>query len=293
MIALESLVASGKLTEEAVAPFLKNESADIRALAVGTIPVALIDLKTTAMTDASPMVRAEAMRRLTDPMAKNVLLQALESDDPFIQEAARLGLRRSLTADELVALAGGKIVSPRQRLGLLLIVRDLDHPGTEALLPEFLADPDPLIRFAATQWIGEHRLKGFRPQLLAGLSSATATKNLFEATLVALEQLDGKTHGPKEEVAGQEYIVHLLNDPHTSSPVLERGLRMLPPGHPALSFDRLRRLATDSDRAVAIEAVRTLSQSSMPARFAFLNQLAIDRSGAIAASCRGDRRAGR
>ena len=62
-------------------------------------PVTLIDLKAIAASDASGLVRAEAMRRLADPAAKDILLKALESDDPFIQQAARLGLRRSLTID--------------------------------------------------------------------------------------------------------------------------------------------------------------------------------------------------
>ena len=110
-----------------------------------------------------------------------------------------------------------KDLAASRRLGLLLILRDSGRPEYRCALTGFLADPDPLIRFAAIQWVGEHRLKQFRPQLLAGLASGTATKNLFEATLAALEQLDGKTRGPKDEVAGEDYIVGLLNDPHTSS----------------------------------------------------------------------------
>ncbi len=60
--------------------------------------------------------------------------------------------------------------------------------------------------------------------MLSGLASSAVTRNLFEATLAALERLDGKARGPKEEVAGEEYIVALLNDPKTTAPVFERGL---------------------------------------------------------------------
>jgi putative membrane-bound dehydrogenase-like protein len=278
---LERLVAAGRGSDDIIADCLKSASADVRALAVRIVPTNRIDLKTTAASDASPLVRAEAMRRLAEPAAKDVLLKALESDDPFIRQAARLGLRRSLGIHELIALAGKRELLPHQRLGLLLILRDLGRPETVALLPEFLADSDPLIRFAAIQWIGEHRLKQFRPQLLTGLASGTATKNLFEGTLAALEQLDGNVRGSRDELAGEDYIVGLLNDPHTSANVLERGLRMLRPGHPALTLDRLRRLATANDQAVAIEAVRTLSQSSIPGRFALLSKLALDRNIAV------------
>ena len=49
-----------------------------------------------------PLVRASALRRLADPAAKGTLLKALESDDPFLQQAAREGLKRSLKFPELI-----------------------------------------------------------------------------------------------------------------------------------------------------------------------------------------------
>jgi putative membrane-bound dehydrogenase-like protein len=277
-VTLEVLLGAGNVSDSVIAHCLKSDSADVRALAARIVPVEKLDLKTIADSDSSPLVRAEAMRRLSDPVAKNILLNALESDDPFLQQAARRGLQRSLKIEELLALATTKDLTACQRLGLLLILRETGRPESVALLPEFLADPDPLIRFAATQWVGEHRLKQFRAQLLAGLASGAATKNLFEATLAALEQLDNKTRGPRDEITGEDYIVGLLNDPRTSAGVLERGLRMLRPDHTALTLDRLRRLATGSEKAVAIEAVRTLSQSSIPGRVAFLSKLALDRN---------------
>ena len=42
-------------------------------------------------TDESPVARAEALRHMADPAAKGILLKALESDDPFLQQAARHG----------------------------------------------------------------------------------------------------------------------------------------------------------------------------------------------------------
>ena len=131
------------------------------------------------------------------------------------------------------------------------------------------------------------------PSVAGGPRLERGHENLFEATLAALELLDGKTRGPRDEVAGEDYIAALLKDPRTSAAVLERGLRMLRPDHPALTLDRLRRFAMGSDEAVAIEAVRTLCQSPFPGRFAILSKLATDQNVATAASCRGDRGAGR
>ena len=280
-IALESLAASDSMKDEAIAPFLKNDSADVRALAARILPSDRIDLKAIATSDSSPLVRAEAMRRLTDPAASDVLLKALESDDPFVQQAARRGLLRSLKIGELIGLAATKDVTARQRLGLLLVLRDSGRPEASTLIPRFLADPDPLIRFAAIQWIGEHRLEQYRTSLLTGLASSAATRNLFEATLAALEQLDGKIRNPLNEMAGEDYIVALLRDSRTSAPVLERGLRMLRPNHPALTLDRLMRFATGNVEGIAIEAVRTLSQSQSPGRFAVLSKLATDRNAPL------------
>jgi len=277
-IALTSVAATGKIDDALAASFLHNDSAAVRALAVQILPAARMDLKAIAGSDASPLVRAGAMRRLADPAAKDILLKALESDDPFLQQAARQGLRRSLKTGEMVAIAGSKELAPGRRLGLLLILRDSDRPEARALLPRFLADRDPSIRFAAIQWVGEHRLTEFRPQLTAGLASSAATRNLFEATLAALEQLDNKVRGPREEVAGEDYIAALLKDPQTPAAVLERGLRMLRPDHPALSIDRLRRFLSRPEEAVRIEAVRSLSQGRFPERFELLAKLAGDRS---------------
>jgi putative membrane-bound dehydrogenase-like protein len=271
--------ASGP-NDESSAAHLRDGSANVRALAVRIAPAGHIDLKAIAATDASPLVRAEALRRLADPGAKDILLKALESDDPFVQQAARRGVQRSLDLGALVALAGSKDLAPARRLGLLLILRDTARPEARALLPRFLADSDPSIRFAAIQWVGEHRLEADRTQLLAGLTSGSATRELFEATLAALDQLDGRRRDPRNEMAGEEYIARLLNDPQTPPPVLRRGLRMLRPDHPALTLALLKRFLASSDLPTRIEAVRGLSQSPLAGRFEVLASLAADAAAA-------------
>jgi putative membrane-bound dehydrogenase-like protein len=275
--ALEALAASPSSKSESVSSFLRDDSADVRALAARILPAARIDLKAIAASDASALVRADAMHRLADHSAKDGLLNALESDDPFVQQAACEGLRRSLKIDELIALAGTKDLTPIRRLGLLLILRASGQPEACAMVPGFLSDPDPRIHFAAIQWVGEQRLKALRPQLLAGLASSAATRNLFEATLAAVEQLDGKKRGPQDEIPGEDYIAALLKDARTSAPVLRRALRMLRPDHPALTLDRLRHFVNGHDEAVAIEAVRSFCQNPLAARFDALARLAEDK----------------
>ena len=259
-----------------IANFVHSKSDAVRAMAVRSIPADRLELKGIALKDASPLVRAEAMRRLADPAAKDLLLKALESDDPFIQQGARLGLRKSIGMSELVVIAGSRDLNPSQRLGLLLILRDLDSPDARKLLPKFLADTEPSIRFAAIQWVGEHRLESYRPQLMEALSSTAATRVLFEGTLAALDRLDVKRKNPLDELAGEDYIVTLLRDSKTPPTVISRALRMLRPDHPALTLTLLKRLLDSSDQTVRLEAVRSLSQSLLPDRFELLANLAFD-----------------
>jgi putative membrane-bound dehydrogenase-like protein len=278
--ALAAAGLEGRIDDTSVASFLHSDLTDLRALGVSILPASRIDLKAIAGSDASPLVRAAALRRMTDPSAKEALLKALESDDSFLQQAARRGLRRSLQTSELVAIAGQQGLTPAQRLGILLVLRDDDRPEARTRLPVFLADHDASIRFAAIQWVGEHRIEPFRRQLLLSLASSTATRSEFEAALAALERLDGKRRDPTDEFAGEDYIVALLRHPQTSAAVLQRGLRMLRPDHPALSLDRLRRFLTRPEEAVRLEAVRTMCQSPLSGRFEILAKLAEDQSAA-------------
>jgi putative membrane-bound dehydrogenase-like protein len=272
------IAATSPKTPKSVSAFIHDDSGDIRAFATRLLPLDHPDLMTIAAADPSPLVRATAMRRLAESGARELLLKGLDSDDPFIKQAARLGLRRSFTIDELATLARGKDTNPARRLGLLLILRESNQPEARRLLPEFLADADPLVRSAAIQWVGESRLEAFRPELLASPSAASATRNQFEATLAALELLDRKLRAPTDEVAGEDYIAALLSKPATPPAVERRALRMLRPDHPVLTIDRFRRLVKSPDEGVRIEAVRSLSQSGQTDRFGILAELADDRS---------------
>lgn len=229
-----------------------------------------------------PLARAETLRRTFDPSARDVLLAGLDSDDPFMQQAARHGLKNALKPADLAAIAGSTDLAPKRRLGLLLILRDLDGPEGRALIPRFLADADPSIRFAAIQWIGEHRLESYRPTLLEGLSSPSATREQFQATLAALEMLDRRRRDSRDELAGEDYIAALLRNDRTPPAILRRGLRMLRPDHPSLTIALLQKLLASPDGATRIEAVRSLARGRHDRRFGILAGIASDPSAAEA-----------
>jgi len=76
-----------------------------------------------------------------------------------IAQAARHGLAR-IGVD--AAQIDWTKLDAGQRLAALLMLREYDIPSGTEHLGRLLADPDTDVRFAAIQWVGEERLKGFR-----------------------------------------------------------------------------------------------------------------------------------
>ena len=120
----------------------------------------------------------------------------------------------------LVALAGSKDLSAAQRLGLLLILARLRISSeAEAVLPGFLSDPDPRIRFAAIQWVGEHRLKEFRSTLQAGAGFDVRRREICSRP--RWRRSRGSTArrvGLQDELAGEDYVAALLKDRANTRP---------------------------------------------------------------------------
>ena len=105
-------------------------------------------------------------------------------------------------------------------------------------MPGFLSDPDPDVRFAAIQWVGEHRLTEFRPRLQAGLASSAETRDALRGDAGGAR--DGSTARRavlRDEVAGEDYVVALLRDARTPAPVLAARAENAP-ARPSCPHDR-------------------------------------------------------
>ena len=110
---------------------MKNDSADVRALAALSLPPDRIDLKAIAASDASPLVRAEAMRRLTESLnrADSALTDLQRITRPLGDRSERI----SRNADEgLVQL--NQILSDVRAL-----LRAVDR--SDGTFRKFLTDP--------------------------------------------------------------------------------------------------------------------------------------------------------
>jgi len=258
--ALSALIAAGAIDKDMRQTSLADASTDVRALAARLLPGA--DAIAQAMHESqTPEVRAEALRRCTDSIAKPVLMKALQSADPFVRQAARQGLKQ--TSDVATLIADCQVPDAKQRLEIVLVLRESADPAARAVLPQLLADPDPTVRFAAVQWVGEQALVEFRQPLEAGLAEGATTRELFEAYLASLERLDGVARVPKDEVSGEDYVLKVLLAVQTPPEVRARALRMIRPEHPALAgklagFVGAWHNDTMNDERVRLEAVRTL-----------------------------------
>ncbi|HEX3727531.1 MAG TPA: PVC-type heme-binding CxxCH protein, partial [Pirellulales bacterium] len=163
-----------------------DSAAGIRALAIRCLPATSNFGDWIDSTDSE--VRADALRRTTDSAHGEILWKNACSGDAFVAEAARIGLAGS----GLVLWKGNYSArSPAERLAAVLVLRQINDPRAQAMLPGFLSDADTAVRFAAIQWVGEERLNDFRQPLVAALSAGPATARLFGGYLAALERLDG------------------------------------------------------------------------------------------------------
>ena len=193
--------------------------------------------------------------------------------DPFMRQAALVGLKRSrflkATTDRWK-----KLDDPACRVGILLYYRDSNIADAHTLLPAFLSDPDPTVRFCAVQWVGEERLDAYRPRVLALLQSGATTSQLFEACLAALDLLDGKSPASLDETGADSYIARLLLDENTSDDVRGRALRMLDPKHASVTVEFLSPLLASADPTVQLEAIRTLRESQLPGAAEILAKVA-------------------
>ncbi len=254
---------------------LSDPSLAVRALAVRSMPATKLEPMIAKLIDSNqpPAVRAEGLRRDTDPSTRDAALAALDEPDPFLRQAARQALGQMPSA--IITIDPAKLPTPHQRLGLMLAPCAVDEPAGRKLLPGLLNDPDPAIRFAAIEWIGEERIKALRPRIAEILNGEANTRELFESCVAALELIDG-TQRP-DEFHGEQYVVHVLTDAHTSNVMRRLALRMIRPDHPALTIDRLKSFLASPDEPLRTEAIRSLRDSPRPARIDLLAAVAGDK----------------
>ncbi|MBI2825640.1 MAG: c-type cytochrome [Planctomycetia bacterium] len=253
---------------------LDDASNDMRALAVRLASDDQAAFVKMAAAGESGEVRGAALRRTRGAGAMPVLLPASSDTDPFIRQAALVGLRQSTTIDDRLRLAGSQQATVR--LAALFLLREANDARARAALERLLVDDDASVRFAAIQWVAEERLSAYRGRIAASLAGGATTRNSFEACLAALERLDGVRREVKDESSGEQYVLALLRDAATPAAVRSRALRSLRPDNPELTASMLLQFAGDGAAAMRLEAVRTLRERSDPESAGILARIAED-----------------
>jgi putative heme-binding domain-containing protein len=210
-------------------------------------------------------------------------LSLFESDDPFIQQAARYALAET-SVKELLKHRTSK--SGDVRLNIAILLSESLDKQAETAIPELLKDTDPRVRLVTLKWIAIRRLARFEPLVLAALQSDDLTPKLFDATLACVELLRGSS-GQKIEDGLQQMTADLLAEGKISAPVTALALRKVrgietkelgSEKTDALSIEQLLKFVNHDDPEVRLESVRSLRELNDEGRHAVLCGIATDAS---------------
>jgi putative membrane-bound dehydrogenase-like protein len=258
---------------------LKDEALEVRGAAIDLIG----DEKKVlalAINDPSAYVRMQAILHLRNEHSRMAVFKNLGSADPFLVAAALEFLGRPGGSSELLSLAVGSD-DARLRLGVLLALRRAGEATGRKHLPKFLADPDPAVRRAAIQWVGEERLKEFQESIADSAAKEPVTRDLFEALLAATAMLaDGGKSSP--ETSGEEHLARVVKDVKQPAVFRTFALRMLRPDHPVLTTDLLAEMLK-GPQPLRSEVVRTMAMRADAGTQRMLRALASDDSAAAGA----------
>jgi putative membrane-bound dehydrogenase-like protein len=231
------------------------------------VPVTPADLDKSV----PPIARADSLRRSKEEDCLPAQKEALLDHDPFIRCAARYGLGNALTTEEVVD--SFKKAVPPSRAEWLLILHDTGADPNLGFMKDALKGGDPDTQLVAVQWIGDHQLKQFRGDIEGMLTSKTHwTRTLFESTLATLDLLE---HGKTTPEAGASFAIRFLEKNKIDPEAARFALRVIPPSNPWLTADRYKQLIASSQ--TALEAVRSLRESSIPERQKMLEEIIANR----------------
>lgn len=213
-LAFQVLVAKERVTDETMFRVLSDDpKLEVRLLAarlgpITTAVIALIEEQLTseeidlveAQSVAAEMLRQPAAQGLTE-----IAWQLCESSDPFMLQAARMAISRSLSSEELAQMAPPD--SPSQRLQWALVLMNHGDSTPNEVVEKLLIDSDPQVRFVALRWIGERRLVDFKDKLADRMRADPQIGQLFESYLAAMDLLQGERTGAQYE----KQEINLLN----------------------------------------------------------------------------------
>lgn len=203
------------------------------------------------------------------PDSTEAAISKLADPDPFTRTLARRFLSQGITQADIASRF--KETNGPTKVEWLLMLRDQNPTGFDDLIRAALRDNDPSVRLVAIQWVGDKNLQSLRGDIEQLLNQPFPwTRPLFESTLASLDLLDKRW---ARADAGSQFVARLLDRSDLDPTLYRFALRSLPVTHPWLTADRVQKLCQSDDAAIAIEAVRSLRESTLPDRDSLLTEL--------------------
>ncbi|HLU49620.1 MAG TPA: PVC-type heme-binding CxxCH protein, partial [Planctomycetota bacterium] len=234
-----------------------------------------IEIARVAFARETPaVVRLEALTLLStlssfprrDEYLDELLELAASAGDAFIESAAIHAMAMLVEPDELAVRTMGSDDS-RERLAILVALRRVGGMG-RGFVPfgdrrdvpldvvrSFLADPDPAIRRAAIQWVGEESLAELRDELERA-AERDPDGTLSDAWIAAVELLEGRKPNDLDRQSRAERLWKIVTRQSAPGPARLHALRALDPTWTGIDASSLKSLIDDPNLAIA--AIRTI-----------------------------------
>jgi putative membrane-bound dehydrogenase-like protein len=226
----------------------------------------------SALKDAAPAVRGQAVLGLKARESLRAIVPLLGDKDPFLVSAALTVL--GVPGQSALLLQHATESDSRLRLGVLLALRRTGDKDGTPLVPAFLKDADPEIRRTAIQWVAEAQLKDFGDLLAKAAEKEPTSRALFEALLAAEHLLKGGK--PDAEPVDETRLLTIIEDAKQPAIFRALALQMIKPDHPRLTADRLKEFVKGKDEGLRRQAVRLLAQRADAGTQSVLRELAGD-----------------
>lgn len=187
-------------------------------------------------------------------------LAALDSDDPFLRQAATYGL--SQNPEMLAGIDWTSVPTGTQRLGVLEAI----HWNQEATFPETnpqqlrkaLNDQDDRVRMYAMRWIADQKRTEFLPDLQQRLKVATPTVREFPVLLSTISWLESGNAGGKNDIVEQRMLADIVRDEKQSAELRTLALKLIVPGGNQLKLEEIRALVDSASAELAQQAMQSI-----------------------------------
>lgn len=193
-------------------------------------------------------------------LRKSPTLAALDSDDPFLRQAAVYGF--SQAPETLRDIPWKSLPTAGQRSGILEAMRWADERAFASerpvLLKAALDDQSDTVRIVAVRWIADLQLTEFLPRIKSRLERHIPTVRELPVLLSAIGWLESGNVGGKQDILQQRMLGDLVGGEDRPTELRTLALKLLSPRHEQLSTDLLRGLIDSDDSRLAQQAMLTL-----------------------------------